>query len=58
MDTDAALRIPPPPRCGEEFNLAAELLFAIDMDYLFLWGLYWQAAQLHERLQGKLTSRH
>ncbi len=43
-------------RCAaEEFNLAAELLFAIDMDYLFLWGLYWQAAELHERLQGKLT---
>lgn len=43
-------------RCdGEEYDSAAAVLLEIDFDYLFLWGYVRLAAELHERLQGKIS---
>ena len=40
---------------GEEYDAAASVLFGIDFDYLMRWGHSRLGAQLHERLQGRLT---
>jgi len=43
-------------RCvGQEYDTAAVVLMEIDFDYLLLWGHYRVMAELHERLQGKLS---
>jgi tetratricopeptide (TPR) repeat protein len=43
-------------RCaGQEYDTAAVVLREIDFDYLLLWGHYRVMAELHERLQGKLS---
>ena len=43
-------------RCaGQEYDTAAKVLREIDFDYLLLWGHYRVMAELHERLQGKLS---
>ena len=40
---------------GQDYDMAADVLFSIDFNYLFLWGHYQLMAELHERLQGRLT---
>ena len=40
---------------GQEYDTAAVVLREIDFDYLLLWGHYRVMAELHERLQGKLS---
>jgi len=40
-----------------DYDTAADLLTDIDFDYLLLWGYARRVAELHERLQGKITSR-
>jgi tetratricopeptide (TPR) repeat protein len=43
-------------RCaGEDYDTAAAVLLDIDCDYLLLWGHHRLTAELHERLQGKIT---
>lgn len=43
-------------RCeGDDYDTAAALLVEFDFDYLFLWGHYRLMAELHERLQGKIS---
>jgi tetratricopeptide (TPR) repeat protein len=43
-------------RCeGEDYDAAAVVLLEIDFDYLLVWGLYRRMAEMHERLQGKLS---
>jgi tetratricopeptide (TPR) repeat protein len=42
---------------GEEYDAAASVLLEIDFDYLLLWGHTRLAAELHERLEGRLTDR-
>jgi tetratricopeptide (TPR) repeat protein len=43
-------------RCeGQDYNTAARVLLDIDFDYLLKWGFYRLIAELHERLQGKIT---
>ena len=42
---------------GEEYDAAASVLLEIDFDYLMLWGHSRLAAELHERLKGRLTDR-
>ena len=42
---------------GEEFDAAASVLLEIGFDYLVLWGHARLVAQLHERLQGRLTDQ-
>jgi tetratricopeptide (TPR) repeat protein len=43
-------------RCeGEDYDTAAYVLGEIDTKYLYVWGFYWRMAEMHERLQGKLT---
>lgn len=43
-------------RCaGEDFETAATLLLEIDFGYLLTWGFYSQLAEMHERLQGRLS---
>ena len=44
-------------RCAAgDYDTAASVLFEIDYDYLLLWGHYRLTIELHEKLQGKLTS--
>jgi tetratricopeptide (TPR) repeat protein len=46
-------------RCaGEDYDMAADLLTDIDFNYLLTWGLYRQMAEMHERLQGKLSDKY
>jgi tetratricopeptide (TPR) repeat protein len=40
---------------AEDYNTAADVLRSIDLDYLLLWGHYRLMAELHERLQGKIS---
>jgi tetratricopeptide (TPR) repeat protein len=42
---------------GEEYDAAASVLLEIDFDYLLLWGHARLVAELHERLEGRLTDR-
>ena len=43
-------------RCGaEDYNTAANVLLEIDFDYLMLWGCYQLMAEMHERLQNRLS---
>jgi tetratricopeptide (TPR) repeat protein len=43
-------------RCaGEDYDTAAAVLSEISSDYLMLWGHYRLLAELHERLQAKIT---
>ncbi|HYN85363.1 MAG TPA: tetratricopeptide repeat protein [Pyrinomonadaceae bacterium] len=43
-------------RCaGEDYDAAAHVLFQIDFEYLWTWGFYRRMAEMHERLQGKLS---
>lgn len=43
-------------RCeNDDYDTAAALLLEFDFDYLLLWGHYRLMADLHERLQGKIT---
>ena len=42
-------------RCqGEDYDTAAQVLLAVDFDYLMVWGHYRLTAGMHERLQGHL----
>lgn len=44
-------------RCeGEDYDTAADVLLEIDFDYLLTWGFYRQMAEMHERLQDKLSN--
>jgi tetratricopeptide (TPR) repeat protein len=46
-------------RCeGEDYDTAASVLTEIDSDYLDKWGFYRLIAELHERLQGKITDQY
>ena len=43
-------------RCeGQDYSTAADVLLSIDHDYLLIWGYYRLIAELHERLQDRLT---
>ncbi|HKS39079.1 MAG TPA: tetratricopeptide repeat protein, partial [Blastocatellia bacterium] len=43
-------------RCtGQDYDTAASVLLDIDFDYLFKWSFYRLVAELHERLQDKIT---
>jgi tetratricopeptide (TPR) repeat protein len=45
-------------RCdGANYDTAADVLLDIDFDYLDKWGFYRLMAELHERLQDKLTDQ-
>ncbi len=41
---------------GEMYDAAAALLFEIDEKYLYAWGYYGLAIDMHERLRSRLTS--
>jgi tetratricopeptide (TPR) repeat protein len=40
---------------GQDYDTAAAVMLDIDFGYLYLWGHYRLMAELHERLQGKLS---
>jgi hypothetical protein len=43
-------------RCqAQDFNTAVRVVFEFDCNHLYLWGYYRLMAELHERVQGKLT---
>jgi tetratricopeptide (TPR) repeat protein len=43
-------------RCqAQDFNTAVRVVFEFDFNHLYLWGYYRLMAELHERVQGKLT---
>jgi tetratricopeptide (TPR) repeat protein len=42
---------------GGDYDTAAKILSEIGFGYLFLWGFYQVLAELHERLDGKITNR-
>ncbi|HST20853.1 MAG TPA: tetratricopeptide repeat protein [Blastocatellia bacterium] len=42
---------------GQDYDTAARVLSIIDFDYLDKWGFYRLVAELHERLQGKITDQ-
>jgi tetratricopeptide (TPR) repeat protein len=46
-------------RCANaDYDTAAKVLGDIDFDYLQLWGHYRLAAEMHERLDGRLTNHY